>query len=200
MSDRIGALERKIGALANRVVADFMGQVPPPDVSDRDMCWTQLQAVRMQPPTSKKEKDLFLAMLAYLKSLPNFEEYAITLALVESALFKLTYFPFWAVRHYLPDRQTLLDIFDAIHVLEKSPDMMKVHQREDSLSVRARQLARHSLIEPSQIPAMLDCKSQPTLDAIASIQAKWSKGILPSKEASVALTNVLDANNLLADD
>lgn len=198
MLDRIGELQENIDALTRNVVADFIARVPPPDVSDRDRCMTKLQAFRMERDASKK--DLFLAMKAYLQTLPNFEEYKITLELVQSALDNLKRWPFWVARHLLPDMYELLDIFEEIHVLEKSPDMMTVHLSKDPLAVRARQLARHSLIRPSQIPVMINCKSQPTLDAIASIQAKWSKGILPSKEASVALTNVLNANKLLVDD
>lgn len=195
MLDRIRALRGEVGDLGNKAVVGVLKQVPLHDVSDRDRCWTQLQALRMKrdPP----EKDLFLAMKAYLQTLPNFEEYAITLALVQSALDNLKRWPFWVARHFLPDKYKLFDIFEGIHGLEKK---MTMHQSEDPLAVRARQLARHGLIGPSQIPVMINCKSQPTLNAIASIQEKWSKDILPSKEASVALTNVLDANKLLAGD
>lgn len=177
MLDRIRALRGEVGALANRVVVGVIERVPTPHVSDEDNRWLQLQVCRMK--RDAPEKDLFLAMLAYLKSLPNFEEYAITLV-VQSALDNLKRWPFWVARHFLPDKYKLLDIFEEIHVLEKK---MTVHQSEDPLAVRARQLARHGLIGPSQIPVMINCKSQPTLDAIASIESGWKQQNIGSKDA-----------------
>jgi len=174
MLDRIRALRGEVGDLGNKAVVGVLKQVPLHDVSDRDMCWTQLQASRFRKITRDNMMLTLNSMLAYIMTLSNFDEYS-------SVSQRVTYMLVRLKKQKTPEAddvteyQRLVTTSDLIHDVETSDEMVSIQDLEDPLAVRARQLARHGLIGPSQIPVMINCKSQPTLDAIASIASRWKQ-------------------------